>query len=393
MFGVLLDKKQLEKYMEKLASDQIIQENSDERTYPIENLEKAFNYITMVYNLLNGHIKLGIDIHLAGEWLLDNYYIIEEKMKEIKDVLTLKKYKKFVGLSNGRYAGFARIYILAKEMCNYTDNNISKENIEYMLVSYQKKKTLTMEELWNIGVFIEIVVIENIKEICEKIYSSQIQKYKAESIIERIIDGKNKNLQIFNNKSYRNKKLGFGEINYPFIEYMSYKLKKSDKDTFLYIEALNDAVLKMGTNTNDVIKKEHFDIAIKKVIMGNCITTLKNISRIDFLKIFEKTNGVEEILKNDPAGVYEKMDYKTKTYYRGELKELANKTKISEIYIAKKLIDLATDKEGKEAHIGYYLIDKGRDRLLKEILICQGRAWIHCFHYFDSPRPVQEGTK
>ena len=367
MFGVLLDKKQLEKYMEKLASDQIIQGNSDERTYPIENLEKAFNYITMVYNLLNEHIKLGIDIHPAGEWLLDNYYIIEEKVKEIKDVLTLKKYKKFVGLSNGRYAGFARIYILAKEMCNYTDNNISKENIEYMLVSYQKKKTLTMEELWNIGVFIEIVVIENIKEICEKIYSSQIQKYKAESIIERIIDGKNKNLQIFNNKSYRNKKLGFGEIKYPFIEYMSYKLKKSDKDTFLYIEALNDAVLKMGTNTNDVIKKEHFDIAIKKVIMGNCITTLKNISRIDFLKIFEKTNGVEEILKNDPAGVYEKMDYKTKTYYRGKLKELANKTKISEIYIAKKLIDLATDKDGKEAHIGYYLIDKGRDKLLKEI--------------------------
>ena len=141
---------------------------------------------------------------------------------------------------------------------------------------------------------------------------------------------------------------------------------QAQKEETVSIEALNDAVLKMGTNTNDVIKKEHFDIAIKKVIIGNCITTLKNISRIDFLKIFEKTNGVEEILKNDPAGVYEKMDYKTKTYYRGELKELANKTKISEIYIAKKLIDLATNKEGKEAHIGYYLIDKGRDKLLKE---------------------------
>ena len=291
MFGVLLDKKQLEKYMEKLASDQVIQEYSDERTYPIENLEKAFKVITMVYNLLNEHIKLGIDIHPAGEWLLDNYYIVEEKVKEIKEILTLKKYKKFLGISNGRYKGYARIYVLAKEMCNYTDNNINKENIEYMLISYQKKKTLTMDEMWNIGIFIQIVVIENIKEICEKIYSSQIQKYKAESIIERIIDGKEKDIQVFNNKAYKNKKLGFGEIKYPFIEYMSYKLKKSDKDTFLYIEALNDTVLKMGSTTNDVIRKEHFDIAIKKVLMGNCITTLKNISRIDFLKIFEKTNG------------------------------------------------------------------------------------------------------
>ena len=367
MFGVLLDKKQLEKYMEKLASDQVIQEYSDERTYPIERLQKSFDYITMVYNLLNEHIKLGIDIHPAGEWLLDNYYIVEEKLKEIKETLTLNKYKKFFGISNGRYKGYARIYVLAKEMCNYTDNNINKENIEYMLISYQKKKTLTMDEMWNIGIFIQIVVIENIKEICEKIYSSQIQKYKAESIIERIIDNKEKDLQIFTKKSYKNKKLGFGEIKYPFIEYMSYKLKKSDKDTFLYIEALNDTVLKMGTTTNDVIRKEHFDIAIKKVMMGNCITTLKNISRIDFLKIFEKTNGVEEILKEDPADVYRKMDYKTKTYYRGKIKELSNKTKISEIYIAQKLVELARNKEGKKAHIGYYLIDDGRKELLNKL--------------------------
>ena len=58
MFGVLLDKKQLEKYMEKLASDHNLKNSSDERTYPIPNLIKDFEYITMVYNLLNEHIKL-----------------------------------------------------------------------------------------------------------------------------------------------------------------------------------------------------------------------------------------------------------------------------------------------------------------------------------------------
>lgn len=94
MFGVLLDKKQLEKYMEKLASDHNLKSEADERTYPIPNLTKDFEYITMVYNLLNEHIKLGIDIHPAGEWLLDNYYIIEERVKQIKDELDLNKYKK-----------------------------------------------------------------------------------------------------------------------------------------------------------------------------------------------------------------------------------------------------------------------------------------------------------
>lgn len=156
-------------------------------------------------------------------------------------------------------------------------------------------------------------------------------------------------------------------MKYPFIEYMSYKLKKTDKDSYDYIEALEESVEKMGTNINDVIKKEHFDIAIKKVLMGNCITTLKNISRIDFQEIFEKINGVEEILKLDPAEVYDKMDYKTKAYYRGKIKELSKKTKISEVYIAKKIVELGTGKQGKKSHIGYYLIDEGKVELYREL--------------------------
>lgn len=367
MFGVLLDKKQLEKYMEKLACDHNLKPESEEKTYPIPALEKDFKYISMVYNLLNEHIKIGIDIHPAGEWLLDNYYIIEERVKQIKDELTLTKYKKFLGLDNGQYAGYARIYVVAKEMCTYTDSNINKENLEFMLTSYQRRKTLNMDEIWNIELFIKIVIVENIKDICEKIYASQMQKYRVENIIERLVEQKNKDVQKFNKKQYKSYKFGYGEMKYPFIEYMSYKLKKTDKDNYEYIEALEEAVEKMGTNINDVIKKEHFGIAIKKVLMGNCITTLKNISRIDFQEIFERINGVEEILKMDPAEVYNKMDYKTKAYYRGKIKELAKKTKISEVYIARKIVELSTGKQGKKSHIGYYLIDEGKFELYKEI--------------------------
>ena len=367
MFGVLLDKKQLERYMEKLASDHTLKNRSDERTYPIPNLISNFEYITMVYNLLNEHIKLGIEIHPAGEWLLDNYYIIEERIQQIKDELTVKKYKKFIGIENGQYSGFARIYVLANEMCTYTDSNINKENLEFMLTSYQKRKTLNMDEIWNIELFIKICIINNIKSICEKIYASQMQKYRVENIIERLVELKDSKNQIYNTDVYRSAKFGFGEMKYPFIEYMSYKLKKTDRDSYDYIEALEEAVEKMGTNINDVIKKEHFDIAIKKVLMGNCIITLKNISRIDFQEVFEKLNGVEEILKEDPANVYDKMDYKSKAYYRAKIKELAKKAKISEVYIAKKLIELCKDKVGKQSHIGYYLIDRGKEKLYNEI--------------------------
>lgn len=53
----------------------------------------------------------------------------------------------------------------------------------------------------------------------------------------------------------------------------------------------------MGTEISEVIKKEHFDIAVRKVSVGNCIISIKNINRINMIEIFEKINGVEEILK------------------------------------------------------------------------------------------------
>ncbi len=122
----------------------------------------------------------------------------------------------------------------------------------------------------------------------------------------------------------------------------------------------------MGTSVTEVIKKEHFDIAVRKVTIGNCIRSMKEIGRINFLEIFESINGVEEVLKKDPANVYEKMDYKTKAYYRNKIKEISKRTKISEIYITKKALELAKKQEkktSKKAHIGYYLIDQGEKEL------------------------------
>ena len=89
--GAVLDKFGLEKYLEKLASDHILKEKSDKNTYPVPRMMDNFEVITMVYNLLNEQIKLKIPIHPAGEWLLDNYYVIEETVKGIEKELTLKK--------------------------------------------------------------------------------------------------------------------------------------------------------------------------------------------------------------------------------------------------------------------------------------------------------------
>ncbi len=390
--GAVLDIRQLENYLEKIASDHIITTYSKKETYPIPRLKENFEYITKIYHLLNEHIKLGISIHPAGEWVLDNYYIIENSVKMISKDLSLKKYNNFLGIQNGNYYGFSRIYVLAEEIVAYTDSQIDEEKLMIFLKAYQNKKNLNMDEIWNFGVFIQISLIEKIRGICEKIYSSQIQKYRVENIIERLIENKTK-LKFKDKINAKN--LGYGQIKYPFIEYMSFRLKNYGKSAYAYMRVLEEQVEKMGTDIYDVIKKEHFDIAVKKISLGNAVISINTIMRINFENIFEKINGVEEILKQDPIDIYDKMDYKSKNYYRNEIEKIAKKTKISEIYIAKKCLELSQNfssqnndqeicnletkylkkkitinniLENKEKHIGYYLIDKGKEKLFSQLI-------------------------
>lgn len=372
--GALLDTQQLEDYLRKIASGHVLQDKSNKYTYPIPRLKENFEFITEVYNLLNEHIKLKLPIHPAGEWILDNFYIIDETVKTVTKELTLKKYTNFLGIANGPYAGFARIYVLASEIVAYTDGKINGKNLEVLLKAYEDKKTLSMDEIWNINTFLRMALIENIREACEKIYSAQLQKYKVENIIERLVENKSKDeLQFKNIGEYKTKVIEEGEMKYPFIEYMSYRLKQYGKKAYPFLNILEEQVNKMGTEISEVIKKEHFDIAVRKVSVGNCIISIKNINRINMIEIFEKINGVEEILKKDPVNIYSKMDYKTRIYYRNKLKEISKKTKISEIYIARKCLELSSieyeksnmDSNNKKAHVGYYLIADGEPKLLE----------------------------
>ena len=373
--GTVLDNYQFQNYMEKIASSHEIKQATEKWTYPIPRLKDNFRFIEKTYEVLNEHLKLKMDVHPAGEWLLDNFYIIEETYKTVITEMNLKKYKNFPGISNGMYKGFSRDYVLASEIVAYTDNKINEETLSLAISAYQKRKLLSMEEIWNLWIFLEIALIENIRNICEKIYLAQIQKYKVENIIERLVERKGDKNLIFKNIKKENKSNNiYKEMKYPFIEYMSYKLKRFGKQGLHYLEILEEQVNKMGMRVSEVIQKEHYDIAITKVSLGNSIISLKEILRVNFLSLFEEINGVEDILKNEPAEVYSKMDYKTKEYYRNEIKQISEKTKISELYIAKKTVELANKyanqddiKGRKKSHIGYYLISDGRNELLNTL--------------------------
>ena len=374
---IVLDKKLLKEYLAKFAADSIIKEKSNLETYPIPRVLDNFEYISLVYTLLNQHVKLGIPIHPAGEWLLDNFYLIENTVKILQKSLSKSKYEKFPRIANGVNAGFARIFVLCNEIVMNTDGRIDEREITEYIQAYQTQKNLYMNEIWNIGIFLQISIVEKIRGICEKIFISQMQKFKVENMVQRILENKDV------------KKLKLDVDLYSFIEYMAYRLKTYGKEAAPFLAILEEQVQRNGMTLSDVTNKEHFDIALKRVSMQNSILSIKAISRMDILSIFENTSIVEKMLSTDEE--YKKMDYQSKANYRNAIEEISKKTKLSEVYVTQKCLELCglktndiekisnidkskikqiknTVKNQKQSHVGYYLVAEGKSQLLSRLL-------------------------
>ena len=365
--GALLDKHSLEEYIRKFSMRYSFVKNSNIKTFPIKNLRNNYRYILNVYKLLNNHIKLGIKIHSAGEWLLDNFYIIEENVKFIEKELTSKKYKKLVGIKKGKYSGFPRIYLLAEEIVTYTDCRITQDNIENILKVYSEEDSLSLSEIEVFEIFLKISLIRKIKDVCERIYVSQIQKYKVENLVERIIENKKEKDRVFN-KNIFSKNIENGKNSY--IEYLSYRLKAYGKETIKFQEILEKEIDKIGESLSEIIRKEHINVASQKVSIGNAIISMKGIGRISFSEIYGKLNVQEKNLNLDPAQVYPKMDNLTKEMYRKEVENISRKYRLSEKFITENILKLCEnnvkntgDINSKKSHVGYYIISKGKYEL------------------------------
>lgn len=108
------------------------------------------------------------------------------------------------------------------------------------------------------------------------------------------------------------------------------------------------------------------------------ITSLRDISEMEWKEFFEATCIVDRILRSDPSGAYPWMDFESRELYRNAVSELARHTKLSETEVAKGAILCARKaKERKwgvnqratdrRSSAGYYLMDHGSLKLKRVI--------------------------
>lgn len=371
MHEAFLSGDKLEDHAVKTALDHNVSNQGKSRSWPIPRMNDNFEYILSVYVDLNEEIQKKHAIPESAEWLLDNFYIIEEQVKGLRRDLKKKDVRSLPVLNKGSFKGYSRIFALAIELVGHTNGQIDEKNLADYLKAYQTHHILLDREIWALPGVIRLALIENIRHLSEDIKQTQAQWLRADEVFDQWLEGEDQDRFM---KSLRERLIKMDDVDSSFVEHLFYRLRRSSHSYVEVLKIMDENLIQLGTTTQDITQKEHNAQSMNTVLMGNCITSLRYFSSMDWTELFESVSYVDQILRKDPDGTYPLMDLQTRNYYRSEIEMMAMRQGVSELFIAREAIKLASQASRningnkdtallKTTHVGYYLIGKGVEEL------------------------------
>ena len=333
----------------------------------LPRLEDNGNILIAAYRSLAEAIRSERAISPAAEWLVDNFHIVEEQLREIREDLPKSFYRELPKLKTGDFAGFPRIYAVAVTIVAHTDSRLEVETLKKFFQAYQTVTPLKIGELWASAISLRLALVENLRRLAARIVVAREEREEADTLADEILELAAANsgelLPLLNNRLGSRKIFG-----YAFIAQITRRLREQDPSINPVFDWFEKRLQKQGENIEQIVQSEHQRQAATQVTVGNIITSMRLLSTLDWQQFFETVSFTDQILRQDSSGIYAKMDFKTRDRYRDVIEKIAKRTQADELEVARCAVKLSATAEIQDArqnHVGYYLIDEGRAKLEK----------------------------
>ena len=300
----------------------------------------------------------------AGEWLLDNFYLIDEQIRTAKRHLPKGYSRQLPRLSNSPSIGLPRVYDIALEAIAHGDGRIDPEGLSRFVAAYQTVTPLKLGELWAIPIMLRLALIENLRRISIRIAAGKIDQDLADSWASQMIaiaEQEPKSLILVVADMARSKP----PMTTQFVSEFTRHLQGQGSALALPLTWIEQLLAESNLTIEKLVQMENQQQAADQVSIGNSIGSLRVLGAIDWQTFVESVSLVEQTLCQDPADAYAKMDFATRDRYRHVVEKTAKYSQQSEQDIALLALRLAQasltseDCEQRSSHIGYYLIDQG----------------------------------
>ncbi|MEO8579273.1 MAG: glucoamylase family protein [Gemmatimonadales bacterium] len=331
-------------------------------------LEDTREVLDRVYHELNNGAERGLDISPAGDWLLDNFYIVQEHIREIRTNLPKGYYEELPKLATGSLAGYPRAYEVAIELIAHTEGHLDLDNITLFVREYQTVTPLRMGELWAIPTMLRLGLVENIRRMALRVAARLQEVESADRTATALREASEESQQ-----ALATALAAFVDDHPPFTPtWVARFLQqvRSYQTNFTPLIWLEQWIAEDGPSAEEAATRSNRRVALTQVTVANSITSLRTISRLDWKDFVESQSATETLLRQDPSGHYVSMTFGTRDHYRHIVEHIAKRVKQPEEVVASEVValaKLAAPSDVRHAHVGYFLVDKGRTVLEQKV--------------------------
>ena len=306
----------------------------------------------------------------AAEWLLDNFYLIEEQIQMAKRHLPPGYSQELPRLSNGASAGLPRVYDIVLELISHVDAQIDAEPLSAFIAAYQTVHSLKLGELWAIPIMLRLGLIENLQRVTTRLNLARADRDLADLWVNRLQEMAEKDPSHLVVVVADMAKSAL-PLSSSFVAEFCQRLSRQSPVLHLARGWLEMRLGQQGLSIEQLVQLESQNQAADQVSVSHSITSLRFLSAMDWKEFVEGLSLVESTLHSDPANVYGAMDFSTRDRYRHAVEFLARNSQLSEAEVAQRAIQLAAASAREKgpgdrtAHVGFYLIERGQAQLAR----------------------------
>jgi cyclic beta-1,2-glucan synthetase len=159
------------------AAHEIVGSRRKDRQFASRFANNA-EFLKTAYEEIASAVRQGEAVTTEDEWLLDNYYIVEEQLREIRDDLPQQYYRELPKLASGE----PRVYALAFELVLHTDSALDEETLIRFLQEYQSVAPLSIGEVWAVPIMLRLVLVENLRRVAAQMIAARRCRQEARRI-------------------------------------------------------------------------------------------------------------------------------------------------------------------------------------------------------------------
>src|SRR5436190_2845882 len=158
------------------------------RAQLLPRLEDNGRKLVATYRTLVETIRTGRPISPAAEWLVDNFHIVEEQLREIREDLPKSYYHELPKLAEGELKDYPRIYAVAVALIAHTDCRLDTTTLRRFIAAYQTVAPLSIGELWAVAITLRLALVENLRRLAVGIVRAREEREQADKLADKLLE-------------------------------------------------------------------------------------------------------------------------------------------------------------------------------------------------------------